>query len=473
MHRQFFPALDMETGEDIHIVNNFATPYKTTDNLNTEILDANGDSLANGSFSFVVWGVQNKTGQTSHLMLNLPTGKYSKNNPESAVNDAVNYSVYDIPKEFQGVGFLIARFTFVLSTNGLEWTLHETQDLRGKIPNNVAGGGSGGGAETTSVPIGSVMPWTTAVAPVGYLLCNGAAVSRTTYSDLFNIIGEDYGVGDGSSTFNLPDYRGVFLRGAGAHGTLNMANGNDVDGGFVGDENVDQMFGHWHAGYSSSDADFTSTVGPAVTAGERLGRVGGASPIEDDKGNGTPNDGPECYPSHGVINWIIRATNTSVTLEAVTSATIADLIVTNSVDMEAAPTKHYAPVAGEESGGTWHKIADPPTGWISEKTSGWTSDSFSGGLEVDFSSVVPIGTKAVRVLVNQVGTKSSVYYRKSGDSNISNTPGTSEEWSHFVLGSIDSRVQAVIWLSSDYKAQFAVASTATDLQIAYPIEYMI
>jgi phage-related tail fiber protein len=50
-------------------------------------------------------------------------------------------------------------------------------------------------------------------APSGWLKANGAAVSRSTYSDLFAAIGTTYGSGDGSSTFNLPDLRGEFLRG--------------------------------------------------------------------------------------------------------------------------------------------------------------------------------------------------------------------------------------------------------------------
>jgi microcystin-dependent protein len=45
-------------------------------------------------------------------------------------------------------------------------------------------------------------------APTGWLLCNGSAVSRTTYADLFTAIGTTYGVGDGSTTFNIPDLRG-------------------------------------------------------------------------------------------------------------------------------------------------------------------------------------------------------------------------------------------------------------------------
>lgn len=50
-------------------------------------------------------------------------------------------------------------------------------------------------------------------APTGYLKANGAALSRTTYADLFTAIGTTFGSGDGSTTFNLPDLRGEFLRG--------------------------------------------------------------------------------------------------------------------------------------------------------------------------------------------------------------------------------------------------------------------
>lgn len=55
-----------------------------------------------------------------------------------------------------------------------------------------------------------------AAAPSGWLLCNGAAVSRATYSALFTAITTTYGVGDGSTTFNLPDIRGRTLVGVGA-----------------------------------------------------------------------------------------------------------------------------------------------------------------------------------------------------------------------------------------------------------------
>lgn len=58
-------------------------------------------------------------------------------------------------------------------------------------------------------PAGMVIPYAGSSAPTGYLLCDGSAVSRSTYSTLFAIISTTYGVGNGSTTFNLPDCRGL------------------------------------------------------------------------------------------------------------------------------------------------------------------------------------------------------------------------------------------------------------------------
>ncbi len=65
------------------------------------------------------------------------------------------------------------------------------------------GGGSGGGGDT--FPIGAIVPYGSKTTPLNWLPCNGQAVSRTTYADLFAIIGTQFGEGDGSTTFNVPD----------------------------------------------------------------------------------------------------------------------------------------------------------------------------------------------------------------------------------------------------------------------------
>jgi len=76
---------------------------------------------------------------------------------------------------------------------------------------------------SSSQIIGSIITWCADIAPNGYLECNGSAISRTTYAALFSIIGTTFGIGDGSTTFNIPDLRGYFVRG--------WSNGSSVDSG--------------------------------------------------------------------------------------------------------------------------------------------------------------------------------------------------------------------------------------------------
>ena len=63
------------------------------------------------------------------------------------------------------------------------------------------------------VPVGAILGWTVGVAaPTGFLTCNGAAVSRTDYADLFAVVGTAYGVGDGVTTFNVPNTAGYVIK---------------------------------------------------------------------------------------------------------------------------------------------------------------------------------------------------------------------------------------------------------------------
>jgi len=59
--------------------------------------------------------------------------------------------------------------------------------------------------DVEGVNTGIIVPWSDSTLPSGFLACNGAAVSRSTYAALFSVVGTNYGAGDGSSTFNLPD----------------------------------------------------------------------------------------------------------------------------------------------------------------------------------------------------------------------------------------------------------------------------
>jgi microcystin-dependent protein len=74
--------------------------------------------------------------------------------------------------------------------------------------------------DSGSVPIGTILMYAVATAPSNYLICNGAAISRTTYNKLFAVIGTAYGTGDGTTTFNLPNYQAVVPKGVGTQ-TIN------------------------------------------------------------------------------------------------------------------------------------------------------------------------------------------------------------------------------------------------------------
>ena len=107
-------------------------------------------------------------------------------------------------------------------------------------------------ASVTLVPTGAIMPFAMNSAPSGWLAANGAAVSRTTYSTLFAALGTTYGTGDGSSTFNLPDLRGYFVRGAGT-------NTDGTAAGTFGAKQADGFESHTHTGSAASAGSHTHT----------------------------------------------------------------------------------------------------------------------------------------------------------------------------------------------------------------------
>ena len=137
-----------------------------------------------------------------------------------------------------------------------------------------------------AVLTGALLMWPTTSAPSGYLLCNGTAVSRTTYSDLYAVIGTTFGAGDGSTTFNLPNYAdrmpigtGTIATGIGSSGgsssvTLSISNLPSHNHG-VNDPghyhtpnlaNGGGGFGNDVANYVTNSQGNTSSTGPALNS---------------------------------------------------------------------------------------------------------------------------------------------------------------------------------------------------------------
>jgi microcystin-dependent protein len=109
------------------------------------------------------------------------------------------------------------------------------------------------------VPSGAVMAFAMNGAPTGWLAANGSAVSRTTYSALWTALGttsSPYGQGDGSTTFNLPDLRGYFVRGSGT-------NTDGTASGTFAAKQADELKSHTHTMYIHPATANGSSTNPA------------------------------------------------------------------------------------------------------------------------------------------------------------------------------------------------------------------
>jgi microcystin-dependent protein len=120
-------------------------------------------------------------------------------------------------------------------------------------------------ASINSVLTGTVQMWPTVTAPSGYLLCTGTAVSRSTYAALFAVIGTTFGVGDGSTTFNLPNYSDRMPIGAGTIGAL-AATGGSKDAVVVSHTHAITDPGHAHSMSGTYQLYGSPSVSSVLTA---------------------------------------------------------------------------------------------------------------------------------------------------------------------------------------------------------------
>ena len=142
---------------------------------------------------------------------------------------------------------------------------------------------------TYIMPAGSVIPYAGTSAPTGFLFCDGSSVSRSTYADLFAVIGTEYGTPDDSSTFKLPDLRGRVVAGKDDMGGSSANRLTDQSGGLNGDTLGDtggsethtlttaQLASHTHS--FSDTSNLNSQVGVKVSGS--VDRDGGGQLFEE------------------------------------------------------------------------------------------------------------------------------------------------------------------------------------------------
>lgn len=155
---------------------------------------------------------------------------------------------------------------------------------------------------------GLIAPYGGTSAPTGWLLCDGTSYLRTTHAALFGIIGTAYGTADGTH-FNVPDFRGQFLRGfddgegtdPDAAGRTAMATGG-ATGDAIGSIQADAFQGHVHyfGQAVSRDSGANDSTSPTTNNTTKTG-----SPI-DDGSNGTPRTTTESRPVNASVNYIIK-----------------------------------------------------------------------------------------------------------------------------------------------------------------------
>lgn len=172
--------------------------------------------------------------------------------------------------------------------------------------------------------VGLILPFaydTSGSPPSGFFECDGSPVSRTAYSDLFSAIGTTWGAGDGSTTFNLPDLQGAFLRGTGSHGSSTMANSSAFTGQSVGSFENDQFQGFQVGGVSSGTRyGIVTAVAGTETGTSAVGNNNSAIPYYNfayagnasmltalnDGTNGNPRKGDETRPFNAGVMYCIK-----------------------------------------------------------------------------------------------------------------------------------------------------------------------
>ena len=188
--------------------NEFQNEYlrRTSKTTEGDIVDTLGAATIGSSLITGVSSVNGQTGDVNLSAENVDAVPVTRRICGKALNDDIALNAADV-----GLGNVLNTAQVPASYLDTDATLFANSDSKvatQKAVKAYVDENASAAVVSDTLPIGTIMEWPSDTAPVNYLLCDGQAVSRTTYSLLFSKIGTLYGGGDGATTFNVPNIKG-------------------------------------------------------------------------------------------------------------------------------------------------------------------------------------------------------------------------------------------------------------------------
>lgn len=158
------------------------------------------------------------------------------------------------------------------------------------------------------IPAGVQMPYGGDAPPAGWLLLDGAAVSRAAYPRLYAVLGDAYGAGDGSTTFNVPDKRGRVSIGVDASHAKGVKSGSDTNTPSVNNHTLStsQIASHAHTQRGRSSAGSSNAGLSRIIDGGSLSNVDTTTSSGSSSSHGHNTDPLDVHQPEEADNWIIK-----------------------------------------------------------------------------------------------------------------------------------------------------------------------
>ena len=296
----------------------------------------------------------------SNNITNISTNTTNISTNTTNLTNLTNKEINNVLNLNQGISNLSITSSNYVTLSGTQTLVGKTIDYSLNTILNLPSSGGGSGSTSNyylnDQPIGAIIDYVGTSAPTSWLMCYGQAISRSTYADLFTIIGTAYGIGDGSTTFNLPDLRGRVTAGKDNMGGSSADRLTNLSGGLDGDIlaatggseshtlTIAQMPSHTHNTQTSASG-FGNNTGP------NSGTLN--VPTSSTGGDGAHNN---VQPTI-IVNKIIKYTFSTTAVTVYNYSSIAP----GTVSTGSTNTINYIPTWSSTNGSNLNNGIDPST----------------------------------------------------------------------------------------------------------------